>query len=818
MASVSTGFLDEELSTSLVHELLDIRPWMKSKKYTLIRSMGQLEEYIDQCIEVGETALDLETTGLNNRFNSDGTTVDKIVGVCLANNDYEGIYIAIRHTDERYNLPPKLVMEQVKRLVANSIIVFHNFKFDGEFLRGEGIIIEDADRYEDTMLLAYVENAALMSKGLKDLSKNILNQEMIEIKDLVPDKAQVDFASVPPKTAVYYAGSDAICTYGLRLHYRKRFQELNSEGLNLIYRIEKRCMLVVMETERNKAKIDRPYFQELELRVEQELEDIVAKIYAEAGRTFDIMSPLQLGVLLFDEMKIPYPKGAERGANGQYKTNEEVLEQIKEHKIASLVLEYRGLRKIKDTYITNFLKNADDEDCVKFKLNPTQADTGRFSATGGYGLDVDGYSGVNCQNIPANYDPDAIDIRRGIIARPGYQMVAIDYSGEELRIATNMSKEKRWLDEFIFGSGDLHSITARIIFGKQEVSKQERGVGKSLNFLTIYGGGAGRFSQVAGIPIEEAQTKLADFFEELPGLSGWLRKEMREAKKRGYSLTSFGRRRPLQDLFNSGEKKLEAKASRMAVNSAVQGTGADIIKIAMYKVWRYIRENGLEDDVRFIMPIHDEIVFEMKKDKLDELIPAISEVMKMNDLLKGALKWKVGLEVDAEYGDTFHVDHDYFKELKKRKAAGEIPQEKPKDAEVSAPEKETAVAEVPPEADPPADGSGVMEFGMGGLDVKAPKPKENKVPPSEPAVTDTPAEVDQEKKDSPFYDYKVKKSDWVAKKQADLIWVVLAAADQYSTGPKKRIRLLNAEGELLYVSASKLSVDGFVAMAINYDI
>jgi DNA polymerase-1 len=791
---ISTGFMDEELSSGTVQELLELRPWMKKKKFTLLRTIKEVEDYVDQCIDIGMCALDLETTGLNSRIQKDGTTVDKIVGICLANNEEEGIYIAIRHDDDMYNLPPRATMDQIKRLVYNCTTIYHNFKFDGEFLRGEGIIIEDANMYEDTMLMAYVEDASRKSKGLKGLSKMYLDQDMIEIKELVPDKANVAFQAVPPKTAVYYAGSDAICTFGLYNFFKKRIDDLKAKSLWNIYAIEKRCMIVVMEMERNMVKIDRPYFQKLEEEIEKEQERLVKEIYKEAGRPFDILSPKQLGVVLFDDLKIPYPKDADRGADGGYKTDSAVLEKLGDHKIANLVMEFRGLTKTSGTYIANFLKNADEDDLVKFKMNPTVADTGRFSATGGKGLKEDGYSGVNCQNIPANYDPDAIDIRKGLIARPGFQMCAIDYSGEELRIATNMSQEKKWLDEFIYGEGDLHSITARIIFGRHDVTKQERGTGKALNFLTIYGGGAGRFSQVAKIPMEEAQSKLMDFFDELPGLSGWLKKEMRLAKKRGYSLTPFGRRRPLQEFYNSGDKKMEARASRMAVNSAVQGCGADILKIALHKVWKYIRENNLQDDVKIIMPIHDEIVFEMRKDKLDELIPAISEVMKLKDILMGKLKWKVGLEVDAEYGDSFHVDHDYFKELESKKKEEEAPKEKKEDSE------------------PETDG-GFQELG---IDTDVGTAEESSK--NEPTLESSVEEVTKEVKESPYFDYTVSKDDWVAKKQADLIWAVLAASDKYSKGPKKRIRLFDKDGEQLYVTASKLPVDGFLALAYNYDI
>ena len=328
------------------------------------------------------------------------------------------------------------------------------------------------------------------------------------------------------------------------------------------------------------------------------------------------------------------------------------------------------------------LENCDENDEIKFELNQTRADTGRYSATGGKGLKMDGYSKVNCQNLPRTKkkDPKAVDIRQAFIAHDGFKIATIDYSGEELRIAANLSREPKWIEEFLHGTGDLHTITAKIIHNKNDVSKEERGVGKTLNFLTLYGGGPGGFAAQAKIPIDKAKRMIYNFFKQYVGIRKWIESEVRVCKKRGYSKTAFGRRRSLLSFYNSTDEANQKKGDRCAVNSIVQGTGADVIKIALHRASKWIREQGLQDKIRILVPIHDEIVFEIKNDNSDVekaafgyYIEELSRIMIIDDIIT-SLKWPVHLEVDAEYGDSFSIDHDYYKEkkeLEKQKGTNE---------------------------------------------------------------------------------------------------------------------------------------------------
>lgn len=1242
-STIASMALDEEFEEEADKELGSGRPWMNKCQFLLIQDLDTLSDFVDKAIEAGRCSLDLETEGFNNRVNKKtGLTMHKIVGICLSYHKDHGVYIPLAHIDDgAVNLPHPAVMEQIRRLYAGcEYLIFHNFKFDGAFLRVYGVVMEDFSKIHDTFLLSYVIDASRKIHGLKQLSKEFLNRPMIEIGELFKDKRMgIAFQALSPRAGLRYATSDAMNTLYLYDFLMGKMEEMDPggrTGIRGIYDIERRCIIVTMEMERNYCLVDVPYFQRLRGEVSEQLEDLRKAIFVEAGSIFNINSLDQLGDILFNKMGIRYPI-AEKNEKGGYLVNEEVLNKIKDQKIVGMILKLREREKILGTYIENFLLNVDEDGYVKFQLKQTAADTGRYSSSGGEGLHVDGYSGVNCQNIPAP-DPkkkDVINIRKGIKARPGYKMVSIDYSGEELRIAANLSKEKKWVDEFLYGKGDLHSVTASVIYGTTpaemmlEENKGKRGIGKSVNFLTLYGGGPSRLAEVAQIPLEEAKGIISKFYEGVPQLKDWLEKEGRRAKHRGYALTSFGRRRPLGFFFNDpNNRQLIQAGFRRASNGAIQGslqstelvltnkgyipvlelkhlkkkndgilvwtgkawsdftvhdmgpwdlaniylengmelhcdtrhrvlveredgysfvlyddlkigdrvcisspsavefgeyhgeiefkgmatkpslkiasesdwdflaylvgvylgdgvitegkgntngnlrlcfgrekveklyptikewlegkgitvgepqinkgsvgesyivriisqalldafdylgvnasenahtkkvprpllesplgmrkaflrgywdtdgckkranrysfhtpngallrdiqllcgtlglasriqhtgegthrldfsdlgaferlmgltevgsmyrtmgktrcpgwvlsqcyalfspvmdrknekdmallskmklgkpilvstlnllavkygialpemydtfplvrkeelgeeantyslfvhdaehrysaggiinknTGADVIKIALYRVWKYIRNGGYEDEVRIMMPIHDEIVFEIRADLLDKHIPQLVEVMKLKDLMQGKLKWPVPFETDAEYGDTLYVDHNYFKE----KAA----EAKAKALEESSTSTSLEAAVIEPS---PAETAEDTLEEKDDMSLKSSSPKdlmslEELLPPKVVASEDGVALLSN-LPDSPFYDYQVSKTDAVAKRQTDTIWAVLDIMNNkgYSAGPRKRIRLIK-DNMVVHKTLEEYSVDGFIALALNYII
>jgi DNA polymerase-1 len=505
-----------------VKGLIEKKEWMEKCTFTMVKTRDQFTGIVDGLIAKGLCALDLETTSLNTRVDKLGNSMAKLVGICLADTIFNGWYTPVGHEDREYNLPYDFIVRELARLVKNCRCVFHHFKYDGQVLHNHGIDITDESMIEDTFLMAGVADASLkpQGRGLKILSETLLNRPMIDINSLIVHSGKkkiVKFDLVPPQIALYYGASDAMNTLGLYEWFKKELDKQDpdkKQGPWAVYeRIEKRCLFPVMQMERNLCKIDTPYLRQLKVKLDEKRAKALKAVHDLVGRELDVNSPKQLGTYLFEEMKINYPE-KEKTASGQYSTEESTLQKIADVPIVGLILDYRSLEKVITTYIDNFLANADEEDCVKFQLNQLQADTGRFSASGGMGLKQDGYCKVNCQNIPKPDDEDeeVPDIRRAIIARPGYKLVSVDYSGEELRIAANMSREPKWIEEFMHGTKDLHTMTAKIIHNKSAVTKKERNLGKTINFLTLYGGGAGGFAAQAKIPYEQAKKMIINFF------------------------------------------------------------------------------------------------------------------------------------------------------------------------------------------------------------------------------------------------------------------------------------------------------------------
>lgn len=695
-------------------ELATSMEWMRDREMRVITNMQELSDFIDVAInEKKICAVDLETTGLSSRIR-DGVPVNKIVGYCLAHNIMEGVYVPVNHQEgAEYNLPEAEVLAEIRRLCKSCRVVFHNSKFDMSFLKNYGVTIDDYKDFEDTQILARLYDAGQKTIGLKALSDRLLNQPMIEFSDVTRDVSK-RFDLVSPKAGYVYAVSDAICT--LQLFQFFMDQEVIKEQIG-IYNLEKRVVFVVMEMESNLVLLDVPYIQAMELKIKERIQEITQDIYRIAGKEFNIGSTPQLGTLLFDELGYRYPE-KNRTASGQYSTDGAALEKIKEdYPIVKMILEYRVLDKVHGTYIRNLLANRDDDNCVKLGFNQTGTDTGRFSSPGGAGIKVDGYCGVNVQSLPAKSGkglPQVLQdypIRRFFRARPGFKLVAMDYSGEELRIATNLSGEPKWLNEFLEGSGDLHSITTRVIYNlsadatldNKKMQKSQRGVGKSVNFLSLYGGGSRGLAVQASISEREARKMLTNFYTGLPTLKKWIEREHKRARQTKKVSTVLGRVRPLNFFYDSGDRGIMARGDRCAINTQIQGCGADIMKTAMVRVYNWIHREGLQEDIKILITMHDEIVYEIREDKLMDFVPKLNRIMALEDIFQGKLKWPIPLTLDAEYGDTWYPDNDFFKEHPELRDAGgdvsfhtssQIVDESPKD---------TPQEPEPPESEPPKE-------------------------------------------------------------------------------------------------------------------
>jgi len=501
------------------------KPWMKYHKFTRVQTIQEVNRIVNECIDRGTCSLDLETTGLDNRIiykNGKPETVDQIVGFCISYDGYEGFYIPIRHKPAdrgpSLNVEPVVEVERaITRLcraaipegtaedkaadslsykgVAQLVIFFWNAQFDHEFLYPvTGIDWWHPSSFEDGMLASFVKYAGDKGIGLKPKAKQLLIDpdgnpyEMIELKQLFQKGMPIRFDSLSPDEpgVIRYGGSDGICTY--KLCIIPDLVPLCNAKYNFTYRLEKQLTCVLRVLERNRVRINRAPVRAMLEAKSKERDEILAKIrkFAKLKNTdLDPNSPKQLGEFLFGTgsncMNIT-PKPAKNEASGQYKTDGATLEALAEDPNAPAILKdvvtYRGFEKSIGTYLIGLANNPDANDELRVSFKQTGASTGRFSAPAG---DPEhGYSGIPIHGIP-----QGSDLRRVFEARPGYTMAKCDYAGEELRIAANVSGETVWINEFMHGSGDLHTITARAFFGKQEVTKDERNAGKCVHPETI---------------------------------------------------------------------------------------------------------------------------------------------------------------------------------------------------------------------------------------------------------------------------------------------------------------------------------------------
>ncbi|MEL7338860.1 MAG: DNA polymerase, partial [Bacteroidota bacterium] len=608
------------------------KDWMEDVEMALVTA-EMLPDVIDQCIAVPYYGADLETTGLDNRV-FDGCTVDHIVGVCLAPSTIKGYYIPLAHKDSDHNIPMSLFRKEFTRLLASKAVsVWHNAKFDLEFLEfngGEAFGNWDkVSTWEDTLALAHLYDTRQKTKGLKPQSKMILDREMIELQELFPVKerkrGKLDFSTLDPawEPVTWYAAADAMCTLGLFQHYYPRVvkpkKSYNRDCQKSIYHLEKACLNSIRWMERNRIHVNVEKVKELIKIGHVEYLDAIKKVYEDASKMvgrdimpsfyalaleeailddpdrslfaqiqnfkrkasrlcpdpqgtiskqvggkkvnfplkYDVGSSQQMGQL-FQELDVPNLNYT--ASSGQVKTSKDELDRLVEEN-ASLtymnsIKKFREVQKALSTYLYPLYEDRDSrDDTIRINFNSLKVDTGRFSTPGAKdrGSGLHGGTRYNIQSTPATYDKSKPDCMKGlrecIAAIPGFFFAALDWSGVELRIATNLSLEPKWLDAFFECSacgqaypkdkppphycvrcgddkvGDLHSLTVFNIFGKDSKSrkdfKQLRQMCKSVNFALAYGGSAGAVKRSTGCSDTEAWRIKRGFDESYKGLTKW---------------------------------------------------------------------------------------------------------------------------------------------------------------------------------------------------------------------------------------------------------------------------------------------------------
>ncbi|MCG2686590.1 DNA polymerase I, partial [Candidatus Parcubacteria bacterium] len=508
----------------------------------------------------------------------------------------------------------------------------HNLKFDYEVLEHAGIEIQGL--YFDTMIASYLLNPGTRQHGLDALAFTELGYRMQPITDLIGDKknTQISLAQVAVEKVANYSCEDADITYRL---YGKLSEKLDDAIINnVLQKIEVPLIPVLAEMEKNGVKLDIDFLNKMSQKLADRIKNLEVSIYKTAGHEFNVASPKQLKEILFDKLKIS-TAGLSKTKTG-ISTAAGELDKLKgQHKIIDLIIEFRELSKLKNTYLDPLPKLVDKNDRVHTSFNQTITATGRLSS-----------SNPNLQNIPIRTELGR-EIRKAFISEKGYKILAIDYSQIELRIIASLANDKKMIQAFE-NKADIHTQTAAEIFNikPEKVSKEIRGQAKAVNFGVIYGQGPRGLSQGTGITYDEAQNFIEKYFEVYDGIKNYIEETIALTRELGYAETLLGRRRYLPEI-NAHHQQLRAQAERMAINHQIQGTAADLIKLAMINLHKRLQKEFAPDQVRMLLQVHDELVFEIKED----LVKHASRIIQYE--MENVYKLRAPIEVEIGVGKNW---------------------------------------------------------------------------------------------------------------------------------------------------------------------
>jgi len=572
-------------------------------------------------------AIDTETTSTDPHQ-------AELVGLSICADKDKSYYLPLNH-QMAMNLDVREVLSQLKKILKGKTLVAHNLKYDMIVLEKAGWKIEE--NIFDTMIAHYLINPtsrhSLASCAIEEFA-----HEMIPISELIgKGKKQITFDLVPTDQAAKYAAEDAYITYKL---YSVYLEELKKNDLyDLFQTIELPLIFVLADMEKNGVFIDKKILVKFSKRNQKKLGDLTQKIFEIAGSQFNLNSPQQLSKVLFEDLKIKPEKKTKTG----YSTNITVLESLaKEHEIAKLLIEYRQISKLESTYVSALPELINPQSGrVHSSFNQTVASTGRLSS-----------SNPNMQNIPIRSESGR-EIRKAFcVSDDEHVILAADYSQIELRILAILSGDEKMITAFN-NKQDIHRETACIIFdvSKDKVTPDQRRYAKIINFGLMYGMGSFRISQELDISRKEAKEFVENYFNKFPTIKEYLHASIQQATIDGYVSTIYGRKLFLPDLY-SNNKMLVEGAKRVATNMPIQGSAADIIKVAMISLHEKI-EN--DPDIKMIIQVHDELVFEINKDKLDEAKKLIIE--EMENAIPKKYKGIVPLIVDVGVGRDWYEAH-----------------------------------------------------------------------------------------------------------------------------------------------------------------
>ena len=614
-------------------EVQDKQKEITKKNYSLISEIDELDDWIKEAEEVGELAIDTETTSVDPHQAS-------LVGISLSSKVGKACYIPVGHKSKK-NLDKKSVLSKLKPLLEDPSIkkIGQNIKFDFIILYREGISISPM---EDTMLMSYVLDAGKNRHNMDTLSELHLGHKTTTFKELVGSgKKEINFSDVELDKAKDYAAEDADITFRL---YKKFIKNLKSEKMINIYEIFEKPMIEILAfMEMKGIKIDSNFLKFLSLKFEKKIEKLEKEIFKIAQKEFNIGSPKQLGDIIYNDLKIA---GLKKTRKGGFATNASVLEDLafKGHKFPQLVLDWRQVSKLKNTY----------SDALPEHVNPTTkrvhtsfllaaTTTGRLAS-----------SDPNLQNIPIKSE-DGKDIRKAFIAEKNHTLISADYNQIEMRILADLAGVKE-LKKAFKNNEDIHSLTASQIFNIEikKVDQDQRRKAKAINFGIIYGISQYGLAKQINVSNYEAEEFLNAYFAKFPEIKIYMDDTIKFCRKSGYVNNIFGRRSHF-NAINDKNFNVRNFQERAAINAPIQGSASEIMRLAMIRLQKNLSENKKLKS-KMLLQIHDELIFEVPKDEVTEMTKIIKKEMTSVSESEHH-SFSTPLTVDINIGDNWGALH-----------------------------------------------------------------------------------------------------------------------------------------------------------------
>jgi DNA polymerase-1 len=599
----------------------------------LIDQPETLEKLSRELQDSKQIAFDVETTS-THAMQAD------LVGISLAINPGEGYYIPVGHHPDAAGgpqIPLETAIEALRSPLENSSIpkVGHNLKYDFLLLVRHGL--NPSPLIFDTMIAEWLCDPASRNLGLKNLAWTRLGVEMTEITELIGrGRNQRTMAEVPISDAAPYAVADAEVCLAMMPEQQTELEEKGQ--WELFKDLEMPLVPILADMERVGVSLDTDFLQEFSLELSQRLGEIEADIFEIAGTTFNVNSTQQLSKVLFEDLGLKPPDRTRKTASGHYSTAASVLAELREsHAIVERILEHRELAKIKSTYADALPVEVNPDTLrIHTSYNQTGSVTGRLAS-----------SDPNLQNIPIRTELGR-QIRRAFVSSTGNLLLSVDYSQIELRIVAHMAEDEAMIEAFL-DDQDIHATTAAAVFNipSSEVSPDMRRKAKAVNFGLIYGMSAFGLTRSTDLTLAEAEDFVEAYFERFPGVRNYLDQTRLQAAENGFVSTLMGRRRYFPQLASSAavSEQARARATREAINAPIQGTAADIIKIAMLRLPQALQEKGLS--AQMLIQVHDELVFECPESEVTATAQLVQETM------QNAFELAIPLKTDAKAGKTW---------------------------------------------------------------------------------------------------------------------------------------------------------------------